>query len=141
MAGKYVILTEQNFKNEVVESSKPVLVDFWADWCGPCRVIAPALEELAEAYDGQVTIGKLNVDEQPNVAAQFGIRSIPTLLFFQNGEVVDQVVGAVPKGAIESKLKNGVGTCVWYERPTIRAIRLNRVRLFVPIQSACPSSN
>ena len=106
MAGKYVVLTEENFKNEVIESSTPVLVDFWADWCGPCRVIAPALEELAEAYNGKAIIGKLNVDEQPNLASQFGIRSIPTLLFFQNGEVVDQVIGAVPKGAIETKLKN-----------------------------------
>jgi thioredoxin 1 len=106
MAGKYVVLTEDNFKSEVVESSKPVLVDFWADWCGPCRVIAPSLEELAETYQGKVTIGKLNVDEQPNLAAQFGIRSIPTLLFFQNGKVVDQVVGAVPKAAIEGKLKS-----------------------------------
>jgi thioredoxin 1 len=105
MAGKYVTLTDGNFKEEVLESSTPVLVDFWAEWCGPCRVIAPAIEELAEAYDGKVKIGKLNVDEQSNIAGQYGIRSIPTLLFFQNGEVVDQVVGAVPKSAIESKLK------------------------------------
>ena len=105
MAGKYVTLTDGNFKEEVLESTTPVLVDFWAEWCGPCRVIAPAIEELAEAYDGKVKIGKLNVDEQSNIAGQYGIRSIPTLLFFQNGEVVDQVVGAVPKGAIESKLK------------------------------------
>ncbi len=105
MAGKYVTLTDGNFKEEVLESTTPVLVDFWAEWCGPCRVIAPAIEELAEAYDGKVKIGKLNVDEQSNIAGQYSIRSIPTLLFFQNGEVVDQVVGAVPKGAIESKLK------------------------------------
>ena len=105
MAGKYVTLTDGNFKEEVLESTTPVLVDFWAEWCGPCRVIAPAIEELAEAYDGKVKVGKLNVDEQSNIAGQYGIRSIPTLLFFQNGEVVDQVVGAVPKNAIETKLK------------------------------------
>jgi thioredoxin 1 len=102
---KYVTLTEENFK-EIVESGKPVMVDFWAEWCGPCRIIAPSVEELAESYEGRATIAKLNVDEQGNLAAQFGIRSIPTVLFFQNGEVVDQVIGAVPKAALESKLKN-----------------------------------
>lgn len=101
---KYVTLTENNFRNEVLESSKPVLVDFWASWCGPCHIIAPAIEELASDYDGRATIAKLNVDEQPGIAQQFGIRSIPSVLFFQDGKVVDQVVGAVPKKALEDKL-------------------------------------
>ena len=105
-ASQNITLTEENFKSEVLESKKPVLVDFWAEWCGPCRIIAPSIEELANEYEGRAIIGKLNVDEQTNIAGQYGIRSIPTLLFFQNGEVVDQVVGAVPKGAIEDKLKN-----------------------------------
>jgi len=105
MGGNTVELTEQDFDEKVLSSDQPVLVDFWAEWCGPCRVIAPALEELAETYEGQVTIGKLNVDEQSNLAAQYSIRSIPTVLFFQNGQVVDQVVGAVPKAALEGKLK------------------------------------
>ena len=101
---KYVTLTENNFRNEVLESSKPVLVDFWASWCGPCHIIAPAIEELASDYDGQATVGKLNVDEQPSIAQQYGIRSIPSVLFFQDGKVVDQVVGAVPKKALAEKL-------------------------------------
>ena len=101
---KYVTLTENNFHNEVLESSKPVLVDFWASWCGPCHIIAPAIEELASDYDGQATVGKLNVDEQPSIAQQYGIRSIPSVLFFQDGKVVDQVVGAVPKKALAEKL-------------------------------------
>jgi thioredoxin 1 len=102
--GKYVTLTEDNFKSEVLESGKPVLVDFWASWCGPCHIIAPAIEELASEFDGQATIGKVNVDEQPGVAEQYGIRSIPSLLFFQDGKVVDQVVGAAPKKALAEKL-------------------------------------
>lgn len=101
---KYVTLTENNFRNEVLESSKPVLVDFWASWCGPCHIIAPAIEELASDYDGQATVGKLNVDEQPGIAQQYGIQSIPSVLFFQDGNVVDQVVGAVPKKALAEKL-------------------------------------
>ena len=109
MAGKYVTLTEDNFKSEVIESSKPVLVDFWADWCGPCRVIAPAIEEIATDYDGQAVIGKLNVDDQPNIAAQYGIRSIPTLLFFKNGELVDQIIGAVPKTQVVGSLEKVLG--------------------------------
>ena len=101
---KYVTLTEENFKSEVLESGKPVLVDFWASWCGPCHVIAPTIEELASEFDGQATIGKVNVDEQPGVAGQYGIRSIPSLLFFQDGKVVDQVVGVAPKKALAEKL-------------------------------------
>ncbi|HEX9725457.1 MAG TPA: thioredoxin [Vicinamibacteria bacterium] len=101
---KYVTLTENNFRHEVLESSKPVLVDFWASWCGPCHMIAPAIEELASDYDGRATIGKLNVDEQPGIAQRYGIRSIPSVLFFQDGQVVDQIVGAVPKKALAEKL-------------------------------------
>ena len=101
---KYVTLTENNFRNEVLESSKPVLVDFWARWCGPCHIIAPAIEELASDYDGRATVGKLNVDEQPGIAQQYGIQSIPSVLFFRDGNVVDQVVGAVPKKALAEKL-------------------------------------
>jgi thioredoxin 1 len=101
---KYVTLTENNFRHEVLESSKPVLVDFWASWCGPCHMIAPAIEELASDYDGRATIGKLNVDEQPGIAQRYGIRSIPSVLLFQDGQVVDQIVGAVPKKALAEKL-------------------------------------
>jgi len=101
---KYVTLTENNFRDEVLESAKPVLVDFWASWCGPCHLIAPAIEELASDYDGKATIGKLNVDEQPGLAQQYGIRSIPSVLIFQDGQVVDQIIGAVPKKALADKL-------------------------------------
>lgn len=101
---KYVTLTENNFRSEVLESSKPVLVDFWASWCGPCHIIAPAIEELASDYDGKATVAKLNVDEQPGLAQQFGIQSIPSVLFFRDGKVVDHVVGAVPKQALADKL-------------------------------------
>lgn len=101
---KYLIATDSNFESEVLKSDKPVLVDFWAEWCGPCRMIAPMIEELANDYDGKAVIAKLNVDENPNVSMKFGIRSIPTLLVFKNGEVVDQVVGAVPKNVLSEKL-------------------------------------
>jgi thioredoxin 1 len=98
--------TEQNFKNEVLESKTPVLVDFWAEWCGPCRMIAPAVEQLARDFDGRAKIVKVNVDEEQGLASQYGIRSIPTLLFFQGGRVVDQLVGAAPKQTLEAKLTN-----------------------------------
>lgn len=97
--------TDGNFQDEVLNSSTPVLVDFWAVWCGPCRMIAPIVEELSTELDGKVKIGKMNVDENREVPAQFGIRSIPTLLIFKNGEVVDKLVGAVPKNMITSKLE------------------------------------
>jgi thioredoxin len=103
---KYVIATEQNFKNEVLESKQPVLVDFWAEWCGPCRMIAPAIEELAKEFDGKAKIAKVNVDEEQAIAMEYGIRSIPTLLFFRDGKVVEQLVGAAPKGALADKLNN-----------------------------------
>lgn len=101
---KVLTLTDSNFQSEVLDSKDPVLVDFWAVWCGPCRAIAPAIEELAGEYDGRARVGKLNVDENQKIAAQFGIRSIPTLLVFKGGKVVDQVVGAQPKARLAQAL-------------------------------------
>jgi len=106
MAKNTVELTDENFDQEVISSDVPVMVDFWAEWCAPCRAIAPAVEELAEEYKGQAKIGKLDVDHNQQVAMKFGIRSIPTLLIFKNGEVAEQIIGAVPKVHLESKLKN-----------------------------------
>lgn len=100
----YVTLTKDNFDREVLKSHQPILVDFWAEWCGPCHRIAPTIEELATEFTGRAKVGKLNVDQQTPVAAQFGIRSIPTLLFFKDGKVVDQVVGVVPKRVLAEKL-------------------------------------
>jgi len=92
-----VHLTDENFDEEVLESKVPVLVDFWADWCGPCRRVAPVIEELAEKYMGQLKVGKLNVDENPGIASYHGIKSIPTLMFFREGKPVEEVIGAVLK--------------------------------------------
>jgi len=100
-----VKLTDANFKQEVLENKQPVLVDFWADWCGPCHMIAPAIEELAEDFTGRAKIAKLNVDESQQIAAQYGIRSIPTLLLFKDGQLVDQMVGAAPKQQIAARLE------------------------------------
>jgi thioredoxin 1 len=97
--------TDANFKTEVLESDMPVLVDFYADWCGPCRMIAPYVAELAEEYQGVFKIGKLNVDNEPNTRAQYKVMSIPTLIFFKNGQPVDTVVGAVPKKHLQEKIE------------------------------------
>jgi thioredoxin 1 len=94
-------LTEPNFDEMLVATPGLVMVDFWAEWCGPCRAIAPVLEELAEASEGRVTLMKINVDENPGLAARYGIRSIPTIVFFKEGAVVDRVVGAVPKAVLQ----------------------------------------
>lgn len=104
MAGDVITFTDSNFDAEVLQSPEPVLVDFWAVWCGPCRAIAPAVEELAREYAGKVKVGKLDVDSNAAVAGKYGIRSIPTLLVFKGGKVVDQVIGAVPKGKIAEAL-------------------------------------
>lgn len=97
-------LNESNFDSEVLKSEKPVLVDFWAEWCGPCRMIAPIIEEMHAEYAGKAVLGKVDVDSAPSIAAKYGIRNIPTILFFKNGEVVDKQVGAVPKTTLEQKL-------------------------------------
>ena len=99
------VFTSDNFQEKVLNSDKPVLVDFWAEWCGPCRMIGPLVEEMHGEYAGKAVRGKLNVDENGDIAANYGIRSIPTLLVFKGGEVVDKIVGAVPKGNIASKLE------------------------------------
>ena len=99
-------LTDQNFQQEVIQNSEPVLVDFWATWCGPCQVMNPVIQDLAREYAGQVTVGKMNVDEQPQTTAQYGIQSIPTIKIFQNGKIVDQVIGAVPKNVLVDKLND-----------------------------------
>lgn len=99
-------ITDANFQEEVLNSDVPVLVDFWAEWCAPCRLIGPTIEELAGEYEGRVKIGKMDVDSNPGTPAKFNIRGIPALLVFKDGEVVDSIIGAQPKPAIESRLQN-----------------------------------
>jgi len=101
---KAVEITDSNF-DEIINTDKPVMVDFWAEWCGPCKVIGPVVEELAGDLEGKAIVGKLNVDENPNISAKFGIRSIPTLLILKNGEVVDKQVGLTSKAILNQKLE------------------------------------
>jgi thioredoxin 1 len=103
-----VVLQDSTFESEVLKSDVPVLVDFWAVWCGPCKAIAPAVDELARQYKGKVKVAKMDVDEHQQVPQQYGIRSIPTLLVFKGGRVVDTIVGAVPKTKLEESLKKAM---------------------------------
>jgi thioredoxin 1 len=101
-------LTDSNFEQEVLKSEKPVLVDFWASWCGPCKAIGPVVEELATAFKDQVKVGKLNIDDNPNAAKTYGVMSIPTLVLFKGGNMIDKVIGLVPKGRLEELIKKGL---------------------------------
>ncbi len=109
MASEFVMeLTSDNFEKEVASYAGTVLVDFWAPWCGPCRMVGPVVEEVAKDFQGKAKVGKLNTDDAPDIASKFGIRSIPTLLFFKNGEVVQTLVGAYPKSKISEKLESAL---------------------------------
>jgi thioredoxin 1 len=109
MASQHTVeVTDSNFQNEILNSSLPVLVDFWAAWCSPCRAIAPHVEALAKEYEGKIRVGKLDIDSNQGVPGQFDIRSIPTLLMFKGGKVVGQVVGAVPRAKIEDLIKKAL---------------------------------
>ena len=101
-------VTDSDFKEKVIDSSTPVLVDFWADWCGPCKMVAPIVDELAEEFDGKVKFAKVDVDTNPQTSLSFGIRSIPSLLVFKDGKVIDQVVGAVPKAGLKKRLEEAL---------------------------------
>ncbi len=102
-------VTEANWEEQVLQSDVPVMVDFWAEWCGPCKMIAPSVHDMAVEYDGQLSVGKLDVDNSPQIAMQYGVRSIPALIFFKNGQPVDQIVGAVPKGRLKQKIDDVLG--------------------------------
>ena len=102
---KAIELNDSNFEEVVLKSDKPVLVDFWAEWCGPCRMVGPVVEEIAGEYDEKAVVGKIDVDANQDLSVKYGIRSIPALLFFKDGEVVDNVIGAVPKNVLTEKLE------------------------------------
>ncbi|MGI4824158.1 MAG: thioredoxin [Janthinobacterium lividum] len=104
MARKAIEITDANFE-QFIQSDKPVLIDFWAEWCGPCRMVGPVVEELATEYEGRAIVGKLDVDANPQVSSKLGVRSIPTLLVFKNGQLIDKQVGAVPKHVLAQKLE------------------------------------
>lgn len=109
MAGNKIIeLTRDNFEQKVMNSDKPVLIDFWASWCGPCRAVAPVMEELAEQYDGRAVIGKVNVDDENELSAKFRIMSIPTIMLFKGGQIVDKIVGSRPKADFENLLNKNI---------------------------------
>jgi thioredoxin 1 len=104
MARKAIEITDANFE-QLIQSDKPVLIDFWAEWCGPCRMVGPVVEELATEYEGRAIVGKLDMDANPQVSSKLGVRSIPTLLVFKNGQLIDKQVGAVPKHVLAQKLE------------------------------------
>ena len=108
MSDNVIELTDDNFQSEALEADKPVLVDFWAPWCGPCRMVGPIIDDVAEAYVNKVKVGKLNTDDNPQVATKYGIRSIPTILLFKNGEVVGNLMGAKPKQDFEEMINQHV---------------------------------
>ncbi len=110
MSDLVIQATDDNFEQEVLQSPIPVLIDFWASWCQPCRMIGPIVEEIAEEYKGRLKVAKMNVDDNVNTPSQYGIRGIPALLFFKNGELVDQVVGAVPKKQLLSGVEKVLGS-------------------------------
>ncbi len=105
---KTITITDDNFDEEVTKSDKPVLIDFWATWCGPCKMIAPIVEELVDEYEGKAKIGKLDVDNNQQTAIKFGVRSIPTILIFKDGKLKDTIIGAVPKGQIVQRLNSAI---------------------------------
>ena len=108
MSDKIVHVTDDNFENEVLESAEPVLVDYWAEWCGPCKMIAPVLDEICDEYDGRVKVAKLNIDDNPNTPPRYGIRGIPTLMLFKNGEVEATKVGAVSKSQLTAFIDSNI---------------------------------